>query len=257
MSSGARTVATPALRTIRVAIAIVPSVRARRRRNGLRRARLICCRLPISTSSSRCRPRSPRRLSQQGERLRPAVPLAAETLLTIAADPRHLGARIGVTAVLHSWGPEMNYHPHVHMIVPGGGVSLDGTRWVRCNRVFSYRCACCRGCSGGCSWGVCGGSRGRRARVLLRPPGPAAPRRLRRISRTAQAQELGRLRQTSVRRPAKRFLPILPAIPIASPSPTVGSLRSTNAASPSGTRITAATARPTSNGHPGDSHRRS
>ncbi len=51
---------------------------------------------------------------------------AAETLITIAADPKHLGARIGLTAVLHSWGSAMTHHPHVHMIVPGGGISLDG-----------------------------------------------------------------------------------------------------------------------------------
>jgi hypothetical protein len=56
--------------------------------------------------------------------------MAAETLLTIAADPKYLGARIGATAVLHSWGSAMT-HPHVHMIVPGGRISLDGTRWVR------------------------------------------------------------------------------------------------------------------------------
>jgi hypothetical protein len=61
---------------------------------------------------------------------------AAETLLTIAADPKHLGARIGATAVLHSWGSAMTHHPHVHMIVPGGGISLDGTRWVRCRPGF-------------------------------------------------------------------------------------------------------------------------
>jgi Putative transposase/Transposase zinc-binding domain len=61
---------------------------------------------------------------------------AAETLLTIAADPRHLGARIGATAVLHSWGSAMTHHPHVHMIVPGGGISLDGTQWVRCKPGF-------------------------------------------------------------------------------------------------------------------------
>ena len=54
---------------------------------------------------------------------------AAETLLAIAADPQHLGAGIGATAVLHSWGSAMTHHPHVHMIVPGGGISLDGTRW--------------------------------------------------------------------------------------------------------------------------------
>src|SRR5205823_8523842 len=51
---------------------------------------------------------------------------AAETLLTIAADSKHLGARIGATAVLHSWGSAMTHHPHVHMIVPSGGISLDG-----------------------------------------------------------------------------------------------------------------------------------
>src|SRR5262245_49514735 len=61
---------------------------------------------------------------------------AAQTLLTIAADPKHLGARIGATAVLHSWGSTMTHHPHVHMIVPGGGISLDGTRWVRCKPGF-------------------------------------------------------------------------------------------------------------------------
>jgi hypothetical protein len=61
---------------------------------------------------------------------------AAETLLTIAADPKHLGTRIGATAVLHSWGSAMTHHPHVHMIVPGGGISLDGTRWVHCKPGF-------------------------------------------------------------------------------------------------------------------------
>jgi Putative transposase/Transposase zinc-binding domain len=61
---------------------------------------------------------------------------AAETLLTIAADPRHLGAHIGITAVLHSWGSAMTHHPHVHMIVPGGGISLDGSHWVSCRPGF-------------------------------------------------------------------------------------------------------------------------
>jgi hypothetical protein len=61
---------------------------------------------------------------------------AAETLLTIAADPRHLGARIGLTAVLHTWGSALTHHPHVHCIVPGGGLSLDGTRWIACRPGF-------------------------------------------------------------------------------------------------------------------------
>jgi Putative transposase. len=61
---------------------------------------------------------------------------AAETLITIAADPKHLGARIGITAVLHTWGSALTHHPHVHMIVPGGGLSLDGRRWISCRPGF-------------------------------------------------------------------------------------------------------------------------
>jgi hypothetical protein len=55
---------------------------------------------------------------------------AAETMLTIAADKKHLGARIAITAVLHTWGSAMTHHPHLHMIVPGGGLSLDGKQWI-------------------------------------------------------------------------------------------------------------------------------
>jgi len=61
---------------------------------------------------------------------------AAETLRMIAADPKHLGARIGTTLVLHTWGSAMTHHPHVHGIVPGGGLSLDGERWVACRPGF-------------------------------------------------------------------------------------------------------------------------
>ena len=61
---------------------------------------------------------------------------AAETLTTIAADPKHLGAKIGLTAVLHTWGQNLDHHPHVHCIVPGGGISLDGKRWVPCRPGF-------------------------------------------------------------------------------------------------------------------------
>ena len=61
---------------------------------------------------------------------------SAQTLLTIAADPKHLGARIGMTSVLHTWGSAMTHHPHVHVVVPGGGVSADGTRWIGCRPGF-------------------------------------------------------------------------------------------------------------------------
>ncbi len=62
--------------------------------------------------------------------------VAAETLSTIAADPKHLGAQIGATLVLHTWGSALTHHPHVHGIVPGGGLSLDGERWVSCKPGF-------------------------------------------------------------------------------------------------------------------------
>ena len=61
---------------------------------------------------------------------------AAETLIAIAADPRHLGARIGLTAVLHTWGSALTHHPHVHCVVPGGGISRDGERWISCRPGF-------------------------------------------------------------------------------------------------------------------------
>jgi hypothetical protein len=62
--------------------------------------------------------------------------VAADTLQTIAADPKHLGAEIGATLVLHTWGSALTHHPHVHGIVPGGGLSLDGERWVSCRPGF-------------------------------------------------------------------------------------------------------------------------
>jgi hypothetical protein len=61
---------------------------------------------------------------------------AAETLQTIAADPGHLGARVGLTLVLHTWGSAMTHHPHVHGIVPGGGLSMDGEQWIHCRPGF-------------------------------------------------------------------------------------------------------------------------
>ena len=61
---------------------------------------------------------------------------SSETMLTIAADPKHLGARIGILSVLHTWGSALTHHPHVHMIVPGGGFSLDASRWVSCRPLF-------------------------------------------------------------------------------------------------------------------------
>src|SRR3954447_22414089 len=61
---------------------------------------------------------------------------AAETLRTIAADPAHLGAEIGFLSVLHTWGQNLLHHPHLHCLVPGGGISPDGSRWVACRPAF-------------------------------------------------------------------------------------------------------------------------
>jgi hypothetical protein len=61
---------------------------------------------------------------------------SSQAMLTIAADPKHLGARIAITSVLHTWGSAMTHHPHVHMIVPGGGISMDGKQWISCRSNF-------------------------------------------------------------------------------------------------------------------------
>lgn len=62
--------------------------------------------------------------------------MAAQTMMTIAADPKHLGARIGITAVLHTWGSALTHHPHVHMVVSGGDIALDGSRWIASRPAF-------------------------------------------------------------------------------------------------------------------------
>ena len=95
----------------------------------------------------------PRGLHPAGADRRPSLPeqgavydllfkTAAEALTTIAADPKHLGARIGLSAVLHTWGSALTHHPHVHGIVPGGGLSLDGERWIACNPGFFLPVRC-------------------------------------------------------------------------------------------------------------------
>ncbi len=106
---------------------------AARARSGWPSARPSCCRCRTSTWCSRCR----REIADIAYQNKAVIydllfKASAETLLTIAADPKHLGARIGFTAVLHTWGSALTHHPHVHMIVPGGGISLDGKRWIAC-----------------------------------------------------------------------------------------------------------------------------
>src|SRR5262249_18678148 len=119
---------------------------------------------------------------------------SAETMIAIAADPKHLGARIGVLSVLHTWGSALTHHPHVHMIVPGGGISLDRERWVACRpnfflpvRVLSrlFRRLVPR----------------RTATVLRQAHCPDQCTSLCGLSGSAARQRMGRLQQTAVRWP--------------------------------------------------------
>src|SRR6266446_2109020 len=79
----------------------------------------------------------------------------ARTLLTIAADPKHLGAEIGFFAVLHTWGQNLLHHPHLHCVVTGGGLSADGSQWISCRAGFFLPVGCFQGCFVVCSWKIC------------------------------------------------------------------------------------------------------
>ena len=136
MSSGVTIAARPASPTIPAATGTVRSARAWPARSGSPIARPSCCRCRTSTSCSPCRRRSPRIALQNKAVVYDILfQAAAETVRTIAADPKHLGAEIGMIAVLHTWGQNLFHHPHLHCIVPGGGLSPDG-RWIACRPGF-------------------------------------------------------------------------------------------------------------------------
>src|SRR5205085_2697509 len=197
MSSVVRT-ATAGSPITRGATAIVPSARGRRHEIGSPRARPTCCRSATSTSPSHCPPRSP-----TGTRRRYTICCSVrhQRRCSRSRPSKHLGARIGFTAVLHSWGSAMTHHPHLHIIVPGGGISLDGTRWVPCRPGFSIAGA---GALAPVPAALPGRARRRScgaAGVLRRTRRPTQPVYLRRLSRAAEEQELVRLRQAALRRP--------------------------------------------------------
>ena len=114
---------------------------------------------------------------------------ASETLITIAADQKHLGADIGIIAVLHTWGQNLQHHPHVHCVVPGGGVSADGKRWINCRAWVLSSCACSfTSIPAPVPGGSDGGVQGWRPAILCRPRAPEywqryLPQRLRRCVR--------------------------------------------------------------------------
>ena len=160
---------------------------------------------------------------------------AAETLATIAADPRHLGAQIGVTMVLHTWGQTLQHHPHVHCVVPGGGPSLDGTRWVACRpgfflpvRVLSrlFRRLFLQDLQDAFDAG--------KLRLLRQSRQSCRAAGLRTVAST-RTPDASTGWSTPSRRSAapNRCWPISAATPIASPSPTAGCSRSPTARSAS------------------------
>jgi hypothetical protein len=159
--------------------------------------------------------------------------VAAETLCTIAADSKHLGASIGATLVLHTWGSALTHHPHVHGIVPGGGLSPDGERWIACrpgfflsvrvlSRLFRRRFLEARG-----------GPPARAAAVLRRAR--CAGRRQRRPMARAASPVRGVV-YAKRPSPTQAVLAICLAIPNGSRLPTAASSPSTSMASPSAGR---------------------
>ena len=170
--------------------------------------------------------------------------VAAETLRTIAADPKHLGAQVGVTLVLHTWGSALTHHPHVHGIVPGGGLAADGERWVACRPGFFLPVRVL--------------SRLFRRRFLEELDQRASRRPAAVLRRVRGARRRAGVRRNGSRRCAsangssmpsapsparRRCSPICPATPTGWRSRTSGCSPSTNAASPSAGRTTAPRAR--------------
>ncbi len=166
---------------------------------------------------------------------------SAETMITIAADPKHLGARIGITSVLHTWGSALTHHPHVHMIVPGGGLSLDGARGSPAAPASSCASASLAAVPRLFLEKLAAAHAAGRCNSSARTPTSRTSRRSRASSPRCGAR-MGGVQQGALRGP-EAVLAICRATPTASPSPTAASLPPTAPASRSGTRITASTVR--------------
>lgn len=122
---------------IPAAIGTVRSVRGEPEPRGSPRVKPTCFRFPISTLSLHFPHRSPRSPFQNKAVVYAILfKAAAEAMTTLAANPRRLGGAIGGVAVLHTWGQALMHHPHVHCVVPGGGLSPDGARWIACRPNF-------------------------------------------------------------------------------------------------------------------------
>ena len=137
MSNGATTANTRTPDIARAATAIAPSAKARLAKSGWSSAAPSCCPPSIFTWSSRSPSPSPPSPSTTRRLVYDILFRAtAETLLTIARDPKRLGVELGFFAVLHSWGQNLHFHPHLHCVVPGGGLSADQDQWIHGRRRY-------------------------------------------------------------------------------------------------------------------------
>src|SRR5713226_9543376 len=164
---------------------------------------------------------------------------AAETLATIAADRKHLGAAIGLTAVLHTWGQNLDHHPHVHCIVPAAASHPTANAGYHAGQVSFYRCGCSRVSFAGCSSTASSlSSMPANYNSSTISPRTRIARRSCPISRRFASANWWSLPSVRSQAPS-RSSPIWPAIPIASPSATAGSSNSPMSMSPSAGRTTA------------------
>ena len=176
-----------------------------------------------STSCSRCRARSATSPTNKAVIYDLLFKASSETLITIAADPKHLGANIGMTAVLHTWGSAMTHHPHVHMIVPGGGTLGRRPELDRREAdLLPSRARALQVVPPPHAGEARGRARGWKTRLLRRSCAARRRQCVRQIPRTAAQAALVRLRQAPLRRAESRARLSRHAIPTGSPSRTAG-----------------------------------
>jgi len=168
---------------------------------------------------------------------------AAETTLAIAADPKRLGARIGITAVLHSWGSALTHHPHVHMIVPGGGLSFDSTRWIASRANFLVHINVLARLFRGKMLAMLMEAHDANQLTFFNTHAGLATRGRSSVSSPAAAHQMGGLLQGAVRRTRAGAALISHVTPIGSPSRTAASLQPTTARLHSAGRTIASAAR--------------
>src|SRR5215469_14504664 len=125
---------------------------------------------------------------------------SAETLMEVARDPKRLGAEIGFFSILHTWNQKLQAHPHVHCVVPAGGLASDHSRWIDSQQNFFLPCRCSKKCSGASSWQASEGCTPSTNSTSTEPRGTAESQGLRRVAASTVPLPMGGLFQTSIPR---------------------------------------------------------